>query len=75
MSLAEQTMTADHGRVQHSVSATAAPAKRSRRLKPEAVARLRSRRGEAQLDHLYQKPVDELSPQEIAAMRAAFFRG
>ena len=74
MSMAEQTtITADHGRIQRSPLATAH--KRSRRLKPEVAARLRDRRGEVVIDHLYQKPVDQLSPQEIAAMRAAFLRG
>lgn len=73
MSTAEQTTTAEHGRIQRSSVATAN--KRTRRLKPEVVARLRNRRDEVTIDCLYQKPVDELSPQEIAAMRAAFLRG
>lgn len=49
------------------------PHKRTRRLKPDAaerIARLRSER----LNELYVKPVESLEPEEIARMKAAFFR-
>lgn len=49
--------------------------KPSRRLRPEVAAALASRRRQAQLDELYQKSVQELDPEEIARMRAAFLRG
>ena len=45
-----------------------------RRLRPEVVAQLATRRTASQLEELYQRPVEELSPEEIARMKAAFFR-
>lgn len=48
--------------------------KTSRRLRPEVAAALLERRRQAQLNELYQKPVEELDPEELARMRAAFFR-
>lgn len=60
----------------HSAAPTATrPAKPQRRLKPEAAARLVARRSEAPLEDLYRKPVKDLSPREIAIMRAAFLKG
>ena len=59
-------------------SPTALPArgaKSSRRIKPEVLAQLTARKREQQLQQLYNRPVEELSPEEIALMRAAFFRG
>lgn len=50
------------------------PTKPQRRLKPEVAARL-ARRAEAPIEDLYQKPVKDLSPRELAAMRAAFLKG
>ena len=54
-------------------SATISSPKRRRRLKPEVVAR-RVRCTEKNLSHLYEKPVEELTPLEIQAMKQAFFR-
>jgi hypothetical protein len=34
-----------------------------------------ARRRREQLDELYVKPVESLDPEEIAQMKAAFFRG
>jgi hypothetical protein len=47
--------------------------KRTRRLRPDAaevIARFRSER----LNELYVKPVESLQPEELARMKAAFFR-
>lgn len=52
-----------------------APAKHRRRLNPEAAAQLAARRRQAQVEELYQKPVTELSREELALMRAAFVLG
>ena len=51
------------------------PAKRSRQLKPEIAARLAQRNRARQVSELYEKSVDELSPDELSVMKAAFFRG
>lgn len=75
MSMAEQTTVPDHSWTQSSAATATRPSKPSRRLKPEVVAKLKTRRSEAPLQDLYQKPVTELSPQELAMMREAFFRG
>jgi hypothetical protein len=48
--------------------------KPSRRLRPEALAALAARQREAQLQELYQRPVEELEPEELKRMKAAFFR-
>lgn len=48
--------------------------KPSRRLRPDAAALLARLRNE-QLQELYVKPVESLAPEEIARMKAAFFRG
>ncbi|MDR0788560.1 MAG: hypothetical protein LBG44_11965 [Gemmatimonadota bacterium] len=50
------------------------PRKPSRRLRPDAAALLARLRDE-QLQELYVKPVESLEPDEIARMKAAFFRG
>lgn len=54
-------------------SATITSPKRRRRLKPEVVAR-RVRCTEKNVSHLYEKPVEELTPLEIQTMKQAFFR-
>jgi hypothetical protein len=46
----------------------------SRRLRPEVAAALAARKRQAQLEELYQRPVQELDSEELAQMRAAFFR-
>lgn len=75
MSTAEHTTSQDRSWTQPTSAASTLPRKPSRRLKPEVAARIQSRRREAPIQQLYQKPVDKLSPEELAAMRAAFFRG
>jgi hypothetical protein len=57
--------------------APAAPGgrKSARRLRPEVAAELAARNRQSRLDALYEKPVEELDPEEIARMRSAFFRG
>lgn len=57
-----------------SPAAPASPRKPVRRLRPEVAAQLATRRSSAQLEQLYERPVQELSPEEIARMKAAFFR-
>lgn len=49
--------------------------KTTRRLRPEVGAALAERKRQAEIDELYRKPVQELEPEEMARMRAAFFRG
>ncbi|HEX5726964.1 MAG TPA: hypothetical protein VFX98_15925 [Longimicrobiaceae bacterium] len=56
-------------------SAPPSARKSARRLKPEIAAQLAARRREAQLQDLYSRPIEELSPEELAKMRAAFFIG
>jgi hypothetical protein len=46
-----------------------------RRLKPEIASRLAARRRAATLQSLYQRPAQELSPEEIAQLKSAFFAG
>lgn len=50
------------------------PSRTRRRLKPEVAARMAhaSRRGVAEL---YEKPVEQLTPGEMARMKSAFFSG
>lgn len=48
--------------------------KTARRLRPEALAALVARQREMQLQELYQRPVEELEPEELKRMKAAFFR-
>lgn len=48
--------------------------KPSRRLRPEVIAALADRRRQAVLEELYERPVQDLDPEELAHMRAAFFR-
>lgn len=48
--------------------------KRTRRLKPEIAAKFAAVRTAERLQQLYDRPVAELSPEELAQMRAAFFR-
>lgn len=47
----------------------------TRRLKPEVAAKWAAQRRASELENLYQTPVEKLSPDEIARMKAAFFRG
>lgn len=49
--------------------------KRSRRLKPGVAAKFIAAAEGEEIRELYSRPVEELSPEEIARMRAAFFRG
>jgi hypothetical protein len=54
--------------------------KRVRRLKPEVVAARRAARGDGrelteELKKLYETPVEQLSPEDLAKMKAAFFLG
>lgn len=51
------------------------PHRPTRRLKPEVAARWAARRQPDDLQALYQTPVEKLSPEEIARMKAAFLRG
>ena len=51
------------------------PQKRSRRIRPEAVAEILARHRRSRLDELYTKPVESLEPEEIAQMKEAFLRG
>lgn len=57
-----------------SVESSVTRREKLRKLKPEIAAQLAVRRREAQLRTLYERPVEELSPEEIARMKAAFFR-
>ena len=59
------------------ISSTLDPSSRrpSRRLKPEVAARWAARRRDSDLRVLYQTPVENLSPEEIARMKAAFLSG
>lgn len=59
---------------EHTGGATAPP-KTVRRLKPEVAARLAARRREAEIKALYATPVEQLSPDDLAKMKAAFFHG
>lgn len=45
-----------------------------RRLRPEVAAEMRARSETRRLRELYGKRVAELSPSELSAMKAAFFR-
>jgi hypothetical protein len=49
--------------------------KRTRRLRPEAVAMIIARTRQDKIEELYTKPVESLEPEEIARMKAAFFGG
>ena len=49
--------------------------KPTRRLKPGVAAKLAAEMAGAEIRKLYERPVEELAPEEIARMRAAFFRG
>jgi hypothetical protein len=49
-------------------------ARRPRRLRPEVAAELAARNRRAEMNVLYEKPVDELDPDELARMRREFFR-
>ena len=55
-----------------SVSPTPRP---TRRLKPEVAAIWAAQRREYEIQNLYESPVEKLSPDDIARMKAAFFRG
>lgn len=47
----------------------------TRRLKPEVAARLAAQRRQHDLKDLYQTPVEQLSPEDLARMKAAFLSG
>jgi hypothetical protein len=47
--------------------------KTKRRLKPEVLAQQAAKRRNEELNKLYETPVEELSPEDIAKMKAAFF--
>lgn len=49
--------------------------KRARRLKPGVAAKFNAAAKGEEIRQLYSRPVEDLSPEEIARMRAAFFRG
>ena len=49
--------------------------KRTRRLKPEIAAKFAAVRTAERIQELYARPVEQLSPEELAQMRAAFFKG
>lgn len=55
-------------------SATPSP-RPTRRLKPEVAAKWAAQRRESEIKNLYQTPVEKLSPDDLARMKAAFFRG
>lgn len=46
-----------------------------RRLKPEVAARHAARHRNEELEKLYETPVEKLSPEDLAKMKAAFFLG
>jgi hypothetical protein len=48
--------------------------KRIRRLKPEIAARLAAQQQEDEIQKLYNTPVEQLSPEDLAKMKAAFFQ-
>jgi hypothetical protein len=50
------------------------PKKTTRRLRPDVAAAMVAREREARIANLYSRPVEELEPEELARMRAAFFR-
>lgn len=56
-------------------AAVTRPRRSTRRLKPEVAARWAARREQEDLQVLYQTPVERLSPEEIARMKAAFLSG
>ena len=60
---------------QISSTVDASSSRPARRLKPEVAARWAARRRESDLRVLYQTPIEKLSPEEIARMKAAFLRG
>lgn len=47
----------------------------TRKLKPEVAARLAAQRRQHELKDLYQTPIERLSPEDLARMKAAFLRG
>lgn len=58
----------------HKQGGTTEAGKRIRRLKPEVAAKMAARRHEAELQQLYSRPVEQLSPKDIALMKAMFFQ-
>jgi hypothetical protein len=46
-----------------------------RRLKPEIARRLAEQRRTAAIKALYERPAQDLTPEEIAHLKSAFFRG
>ncbi len=49
--------------------------RKTRRLRPEVAAAWKEMKKADQLKEYYQKPVEQLEPEELAAMRAAFLKG
>jgi hypothetical protein len=46
-----------------------------RRLKPEIARRLAEQRRNTAIQALYERPAQELTPEEIARLKSAFFSG
>jgi len=46
-----------------------------RRLKPEIARRLAEQKHNAAVKALYERPAQDLTPEEIARLKSAFFRG
>jgi hypothetical protein len=55
-------------------SSPVAVPRRLRRLRPEVAAEMRARNEARRVRELYSRQVAELSPREIALMKAAFFQ-
>jgi hypothetical protein len=49
--------------------------KRRRRMRPEVVRQRAAQRRAQELQALFEAPVDELSPDDLARMKAAFLGG
>ena len=71
----DNRQSAEEHPVNPTLSTTEIATPRKRRLKPEVAAKMAAMKTAERLQSLYQRPVDDLSPEEIAQMRAAFFRG
>ena len=66
-----ERMSTEHQRVQHP-SATGRP---KRKLRPEIAARLSAKAVRSELANLYEKPPEELTPEELRKMKSAFLLG
>ena len=64
----------EEGNLNEANTAEAPTRKTSRRLRPEVAAAFAARNRELRLQEFYQKPVEQLEPEELAIMRAAFFK-